>query len=298
MGCLRRVRSARGERLLGIRATVRLARDSLVAARSVWAGQVPPQDFGALGSEASMSYRPVMMSTGREAGPHTPVQLSVVVPIHNNADLATAMVGDLLAALSASRLVAQHEVILVDDASDEEEAIAIRGIARRESLHLIVNDENLGYLRTVNRAARDARYDTLLILNTDVRFAPDAIQRGLEVMSASDSDIVSLADHATLKHLGLRAGSWQEADRALGRSPHWIPACTATGYFMFWRRRDASVVPFDETLGHGYGEDTDLHYRTLAAGGGQGRDRTADTTIFSRVLYQLSYLTVSGPDGI
>ena len=35
--------------------------------------------------------------------------------------------------------------------------------------------------------------------------------------------------------------------------------------------------------------------------GGQGRDRTADTTIFSRVLYQLSYLTgtvLSGPDGI
>lgn len=26
-------------------------------------------------------------------------------------------------------------------------------------------------------------------------------------------------------------------------------------------------------------------------GGGQGRGRTADTTIFSRVLYQLSYLT-------
>lgn len=32
--------------------------------------------------------------------------------------------------------------------------------------------------------------------------------------------------------------------------------------------------------------------------GGQGRDRTADTTIFSRVLYQLSYLTSRGPDGI
>jgi hypothetical protein len=27
------------------------------------------------------------------------------------------------------------------------------------------------------------------------------------------------------------------------------------------------------------------------SGGGQGRGRTADTTIFSRVLYQLSYLT-------
>jgi hypothetical protein len=29
---------------------------------------------------------------------------------------------------------------------------------------------------------------------------------------------------------------------------------------------------------------------------GQGRDRTADTTIFSRVLYQLSYLTQTPAD--
>jgi hypothetical protein len=27
---------------------------------------------------------------------------------------------------------------------------------------------------------------------------------------------------------------------------------------------------------------------------GEGRNRTADTTIFSRVLYQLSYLAVAG----
>ena len=31
--------------------------------------------------------------------------------------------------------------------------------------------------------------------------------------------------------------------------------------------------------------------------GGQGRGRTADTTIFSRVLYQLSYLTVADLTG-
>jgi hypothetical protein len=29
---------------------------------------------------------------------------------------------------------------------------------------------------------------------------------------------------------------------------------------------------------------------TLVYGGGQGQDRTADTAVFSRVLYQLSYL--------
>jgi hypothetical protein len=30
--------------------------------------------------------------------------------------------------------------------------------------------------------------------------------------------------------------------------------------------------------------------------GAQGRDRTADTAIFSRMLYQLSYLGVSGEE--
>jgi hypothetical protein len=29
-------------------------------------------------------------------------------------------------------------------------------------------------------------------------------------------------------------------------------------------------------------------------GGGQGQDRTADTAVFSRVLYQLSYLARAG----
>jgi hypothetical protein len=31
-------------------------------------------------------------------------------------------------------------------------------------------------------------------------------------------------------------------------------------------------------------------------GDGEGQNRTGDTTIFSRVLYQLSYLALQGPD--
>ena len=32
-------------------------------------------------------------------------------------------------------------------------------------------------------------------------------------------------------------------------------------------------------------------------GGARGRDRTTDTAIFSRMLYQLSYLGIHGLDG-
>jgi hypothetical protein len=35
-----------------------------------------------------------------------------------------------------------------------------------------------------------------------------------------------------------------------------------------------------------------------AGDGAQGRDRTTDTAIFSRMLYQLSYLGAAGPKGL
>jgi hypothetical protein len=48
----------------------------------------------------------------------------------------------------------------------------------------------------------------------------------------------------------------------------------------------------------------DLHHEihhttkfTMPSFSGQGRNRTTDTTIFSRVLYQLSYLAQKNPPG-
>jgi hypothetical protein len=35
--------------------------------------------------------------------------------------------------------------------------------------------------------------------------------------------------------------------------------------------------------------------RRISNGDGEGRNRTGDTTVFSRVLYQLSYLAWDGP---
>ena len=41
----------------------------------------------------------------------------------------------------------------------------------------------------------------------------------------------------------------------------------------------------------------DGHGSPWKVGGAQGRDRTADTAIFNRMLYQLSYLGMSGATG-
>jgi hypothetical protein len=41
-----------------------------------------------------------------------------------------------------------------------------------------------------------------------------------------------------------------------------------------------------------------LGFVNLFRNGAQGRDRTTDTAIFSRMLYQLSYLGAAGPKGL
>jgi GT2 family glycosyltransferase len=262
----RRLGSGIGRRTPRVRETARLVRRFMVDTRSLWARRAVGEDLGRLTSDLTLSYRPVRLAAS-PAVPHlNPVQLSVIVPVYGNPELFGALVADLVAALAASRRIARHEIIIVDDASDPTAAAAIEATARRESFLLLVNAENLGYLRSVNGAARRAQYDTLLILNTDVRFDADAIDCGLTVMSESEAVVVSLADHSTLVELGLRIDSWDAANRALRASPNWMLACTATGYFMFWRRSSRDEVPFDELLGHGYGEDTDLHYRTLVRG--------------------------------
>ena len=46
-----------------------------------------------------------------------------------------------------------------------------------------------------------------------------------------------------------------------------------------------------------YGPTKPIRLGAFVLPSGQGRSRTADTTIFSRVLYQLSYLAEKKPPG-
>jgi hypothetical protein len=72
------------------------------------------------------------------------------------------------------------ETIVVDNASSDGSAAEI---ARAfPFVCLIRSDVNLGFAGGVNRAARSAAGDALLVLNSDARLEPDALQRMLDVL--------------------------------------------------------------------------------------------------------------------
>src|SRR5216683_2977454 len=63
-----------------------------------------------------------------------------------------------------------------------------------------------------------------------------------------------------------------------------------------WSRRTPSGLPAQTTISGPHSDRTDnrpLWFVNLFRNGAQGRDRTTDTAIFSRMLYQLSYLGIS-----
>ena len=84
---------------------------------------------------------------------------SIIVPVHGRPDLTEKCLRSLAERTDGP----SFEVIVIDDLAPEHAPVW----DALENAHVIHNDENLGYLRSNNRAAKDARGDFLVLLNND-----------------------------------------------------------------------------------------------------------------------------------
>ncbi len=91
--------------------------------------------------------------------------VSIVIPVYDDAELTERC---LRAILHATDDV-PYEVIVVDDGTDADVQRLLDGL---EGAVVLRNDENLGYLRTVNRGAAHASGEHLLHLNNDTEPQP------------------------------------------------------------------------------------------------------------------------------
>ncbi len=90
---------------------------------------------------------------------------SIIVPAHDKASYTDACLKQLLATLPRDF---RGEIIVVDDAStDETPAVLDRWAASSALVRRLRNAENLGFLRSCNRAAEAASGEVLVFLNND-----------------------------------------------------------------------------------------------------------------------------------
>lgn len=111
--------------------------------------------------------------------------LSIVLPCFNEAGNVARAVRDAM--LAASRVTARHEVIVVDDGSDDATArIGARLAQTHASVRLILHTTNRGYGAAVRTGIEAARMPYVLITDADRQFDLGEIVRLVDRLEGAD----------------------------------------------------------------------------------------------------------------
>ena len=197
---------------------------------------------------------------------------SIVIPVYNNLAWTKRCINSIYNIKSRS----PFEIIVVDDCSTEDYTLLLKDFPGVRLLH---NEENLGFLRTVNYGVSEAKGEYVLILNNDTEVLPDWLD---ELTSA-------LYNHPEAGMIGsqlihLNTGTLQESGNLICKNGDMMPLGRGVDpdhpQFTYFREVDfcsaASIIlrkkVFDEMEGFdrlyipAYFEDPDLGLRLQQAG--------------------------------
>jgi GT2 family glycosyltransferase/glycosyltransferase involved in cell wall biosynthesis len=213
-----------------------------------------------------------------------PARLSIIIPIYKGLEVTHACISAVL----AHRNAVTDQLILINDASPEPlMAVMLLSCTQLPNTVVLTNQENLGFVRTVNRGLGVAGGDDVLLLNSDAVLHAGGIEefRRLAAANPEVGTITALSNNATifsyphtsLPQEALEDIAWPElAALALERNAGMLADVpTGHGFCMFIKAEVLRRIgPLDEAFGRGYGEENDfcaraaaLGYRNVAAGG-------------------------------
>ena len=229
-------------------------------------------------ASASMDLRRFLRSAEPPASPLTPPRVSIVIPVFNKVEYTRKC----LEALSLNTpLEVTYEVIIVDNASTDGTAALLAQL--EGDVHVIVNQQNLGFAKACNQGAEVANGQYLLFLNNDTEPLPGWLEPMIEVLEQDPQvGVVGsrlLYPDGTLQHAGVMVAEDRRHGLPLNclHRFHRLPADhppanlkedvqVVTGAALMIRRTlFAEVGGFDERYWNG-NEDVDLCF-TLAQKG-------------------------------
>jgi len=185
-------------------------------------------------------------------------RFSVVIPVHNRADVLGAALASVLA-----QSCADFEVIVVDDGSSDDPAGVVAGFA--DPRLSIVRQENRGACAARNRGIDLARGHYVAFLDSDDRFLPHHLETMARLLDGK-TDTAGYARMAVNRGDGrslvkppraLRAGEHMAVYLLCDRG--FVPTIT-----LVVPRAIAARVRYDETVT--YGDDKDFAIRLFLAG--------------------------------
>src|SRR4051812_47127658 len=142
--------------------------------------------------------------------PVVPKAASVVIPNWNGRDLLEKYLPSIVTALAGNP---DNEIVVVDNGSEDGSAEFVR--AKFPDVNLVALPRNLGFGGGSNAGFRAAKNDIVVLLNSDMRVAPDFLAPLLEGFHDPEVFAVScqifFSDPGKLREeTGLTQGWWQD----------------------------------------------------------------------------------------
>lgn len=202
--------------------------------------------------------------------------VTIIVPIFNAHDEVRACIESVVEQTTiAARL------LLINDASTDERIPQLLKWAKTYSnVHVINNEQNLGYTKTINVGIKWAGNDDIVLLNSDTVVGSRWLQN-LQVAAYHEPDIATvtaMSDNAgafSVPTMG-RANelpkwlTFEEFTRAIAHNCQNIypEVPTGNGFCLYIRRAVFDRIGFfdEATFPRGYGEENDFCMRALRAG--------------------------------
>jgi len=203
--------------------------------------------------------------------------ITIVVPVFRNLQVTR----DCLDSLITSTLPENVSIAIINDSSPEEELSTFcRELAARVGFRLILNENNLGFVKTANRGFALDHVADILLLNSDTVVSNDWLHRlhSCAYKEPNIGTVTPFSNNGTICSYPVFPVSnalpthWSaaELDNAfqLANAGGYLEIPTAVGFCMYIKRSCLDETgPFDEAnFGLGYGEECDFSLRASALG--------------------------------
>jgi GT2 family glycosyltransferase len=200
--------------------------------------------------------------------------VTVVVPVYGDGDSLLKCIESLKAYVDR-----RHAVMLVNDCGPEADTVersALQAIEDRPNFAYHRNAQNMGFVKTCNRAVfeLDHTENDILLLNSDTIVTEGFLEEMLEVLYLSDRHgvVTPRSNNATLATVPLRptgailredlAYSKQVYDAVRDHLPRYTVVPVGVGFCLLVKRRlIKNFGLLDEVFGLGYNEENDFCLR-------------------------------------
>lgn len=205
-------------------------------------------------------------------------RLTIIVPVYNAPDAVERCLQSVLTRTDLTR----HRVLMINDgSSDERVQPLLDRFARNPGFHLMINPQNMGYTRTINRGIRWAAEDDILLLNSDTIVHDGWIEgmRKVAFGTPKAGTVTAMGDNSGAfsfptsnivnpKPDDMSYDDWARRIISFTEESDPIDVPTGNGFCMYIRRdlMDHIGLFDEEAFPRGYGEENDFCMRTIKAG--------------------------------